>query len=54
MFAVSALANEIAWRSLSTDDWVTFKAFGLTGISIAFALMTMPIISKHSLDEKRR
>ena len=54
MFAVSALANEIAWRSLSTDDWVTFKAFGLTGISIAFALMTMPIISKHSLDEKHR
>ena len=54
MFAVSAVANEIAWRLLSTNDWVTFKAFGLTGISIAFALMTMPIISKHSLDGKHR
>ena len=32
----SALANEIAWRTLSTDDWVTFKVFGLTAISLVF------------------
>ena len=54
MFAVSAGANEIAWRILSTDDWVTFKTFGLTGISVVFALMTMPIIAKHTTDEKYR
>ena len=54
MFAVSAGANEIAWRILSTDDWVTFKTFGLTGISVVFALMTMPIIAKHTSDEKYR
>ena len=27
MFLTTALANEIAWRTLSTDDWVTFKVF---------------------------
>ena len=48
MFATSALANEIAWRNLSDDGWVTFKLFGLTGISVVFALLTMPIMSKHS------
>jgi intracellular septation protein A len=33
---------------------VTFKTFGLTGISVVFALMTMPIIAKHTSDEKYR
>ena len=36
MFLTTALANEIAWRSLSTDDWVTFKVFGITTISLVF------------------
>ena len=47
MFVVSATANEIAWRNLSDDGWVTFKAFGLTGISMGFALLTLPIMKKH-------
>ena len=47
MFVVSAMANEIAWRNLSDDGWVTFKAFGLTGISMGFALLTIPIMKKH-------
>ena len=49
MFATSALANEIAWRTLSDDGWVTFKLFGLTGISVVFAMLTVPIMSRHSL-----
>jgi len=47
MFVISAGANEIAWRHLSDDGWVTFKAFGLTGISMFFALLTIPIMKKH-------
>ena len=46
MFVVTALANEIAWRTLSTDSWVSFKAFGLTGISLIFALISVPVITK--------
>jgi len=41
------MANEIAWRNLSDDGWVTFKAFGLTGISMGFALLTIQIMKKH-------
>ena len=47
MFVCSAIANEIAWRNLSTDAWVTFKVFGLTGISLVFVMLTLPVIQKH-------
>ena len=47
MFVCSAIANEIAWRNLSTDAWVTFKVFGLTGISLFFVMLTIPVIRKH-------
>ena len=52
MFVVTAIANEIAWRSLSTDAWVTFKAFGLTGISLVFAVISVPIMAKFSDEDK--
>ena len=51
MFLTTALANEIAWRTLSTDDWVTFKVFGITVISLAFAIRSMPIMTKHQIEE---
>ena len=47
MFLTSALANELAWRNLSTDDWITFKVFGLTGISFLFLALSVPILQKH-------
>ena len=47
MFATSAVANELAWRTLSTDDWITFKVFGLTGISLLFFILSVPILQKH-------
>ncbi|MDC0993926.1 septation protein IspZ, partial [Alphaproteobacteria bacterium] len=52
MFACSALANEIAWRTLSTDSWVTFKVFGLTGISLGFVLLSVPVIQKHQINDQ--
>ena len=52
MFACSALANEIAWRTLSTDSWVTFKVFGLTGISLGFVLLSLPVIQKHQINDQ--
>ena len=47
MFVTSAIANEVAWRSLSTDDWITFKVFGLSGISFLFFAFSVPILQKH-------
>jgi intracellular septation protein len=52
MFVTSAIANEIAWRSLSTDGWVAFKAFGLTGISLLFAVASIPVFTRYSEDLK--
>jgi intracellular septation protein len=52
MFVCSAIANEIAWRNLSTDAWVTFKVFGLTGISLVFVMLTLPVIQKHQQKDR--
>ena len=53
MFASTAVANEIAWRTLSTDGWVNFKVFGLTALSLAFAIMTVPVIQKFQIDDEK-
>ena len=51
MFLTTALANEIAWRNLSTDDWVTFKVFGITGISLIFTVISVPIMTRHQIED---
>ena len=52
MFVCSAAANEVAWRVLSTDDWVTFKVFGLTGISLIFVVISVPVMQRHQLPDE--
>src|SRR5262249_44491949 len=37
-FAVLAVLNEIAWRSVSTDSWVALKTFGFLPATFLFAL----------------
>ena len=51
MFISMAIANEFAWRNLTTDDWVSFKAFGIPVLSIFFALFSIPVIRKYNQDE---
>lgn len=51
VFCVMAAANEIAWRSLSTDGWVTFKTFGLTGLSVLAAIGAAPLMKSIRSDE---
>ncbi|XDZ65057.1 inner membrane-spanning protein YciB [Alphaproteobacteria bacterium LSUCC0684] len=50
MFSTMALANEWAWRNLSTDGWVNFKVFGLTGISLGFAVVMAVFLARHGGD----
>ena len=45
-----ALANEIIWRSLSTDIWVTFKTFGLPLAMFVFFITQAKVISKYSTE----
>lgn len=46
-FAAMAGLNEIVWRTQSTDVWVSFKVFGLLGLTFAFMLAQAPLIARH-------
>jgi intracellular septation protein len=51
-FAAMAILNEIVWRHFSTDTWVAVKVFGYLPITLAFSILQMPLISRHSLAEE--
>jgi len=51
-FLFLALVNEVVWRSFSTDAWVTFKVWGIMPITLLFTLSQMPLIMRHSIEEK--
>ena len=51
MFLTTALANEIAWRTMTTDSWVTFKVFGITAISLVFGAFSIPIMTRHQIED---
>lgn len=50
-FAAMAGLNEAVWRTQSTDFWVTFKVFGLIGLTLVFTLAQMPLMTRHRLPE---
>ena len=50
-FAAMGVLNEAVWRTQSTDFWVTFKVFGILGITLLFALAQTPLILRHRLPE---
>jgi intracellular septation protein len=49
-FLALAILNEIVWRTLSTDVWVTFKVFGVLPLTFAFALAQMPLIQRYAAE----
>jgi intracellular septation protein len=49
-FAALAVLNEVIWRTQSTDFWVNFKVFGVTPLTMAFALAQMPLINRYHLE----
>lgn len=51
-FVAMAILNEIVWRSVSTDTWVTFKTFGILPLTILFALAQTPLLMRHAPDKK--
>lgn len=48
-FAVMAVANEIVWRSATTDQWVLFKFPGVPVITLVFAVANVPMLMRHGL-----
>ena len=52
-FFVLAVLNEVVWRNFSDDAWVNFKVFGIMPLTIIFTLTQMPLIIRHSIDDKK-
>lgn len=42
-----AIANEIVWRTLSTDHWVTFKTFGMPSAVMLFMISQFGVIRRY-------
>ena len=51
-FLFLAVLNELVWRNVSDDTWVAFKVWGTMPITILFTLSQMPLILRHSVDDK--
>lgn len=51
-FIVMAVLNEIVWRTQSQDFWVAFKLFGITGMTLVFAISQAPMMTRHQLAEE--
>jgi intracellular septation protein len=47
-FIAMAALNELVWRNVSTDTWVSFKAFGFLPLTFLFALSQMPLMQRYS------
>lgn len=50
-FYVLAVVNEVVWRTMPTDWWVSFKVFGILPMTIVFSLLQLPLLMKHQLPE---
>ena len=49
-FFAMAILNEFIWRTQSTDFWVNFKVFGVTPLTMIFAITQMPVIKRYHLE----
>lgn len=61
-FLFLAIVNEVVWRGAnamylpdiqaSDDVWVAFKVWGIMPITLLFTFSQMPLIMRHSVDDK--
>jgi intracellular septation protein len=47
-FIAMAALNELVWRTQSTDFWVTFKVFGMPGLTFLFILSQLPFVGRET------
>jgi intracellular septation protein len=53
-FLALAVLNEIVWRNVSTDTWVSFKVFGALPLTFLFALLQVPLLTKYAAPEQAK
>ena len=50
-FIALAVLNEIIWRTMSEDFWVSFKVFGILPITFIFTMTQFPLIKKYQIED---
>ena len=50
-FAGMAVANEIIWRTMSTETWVTLETFAFPIFLFAFLMLQITTLQKYLIDE---
>ena len=51
LFIVLAILNEIVWRSVSTDAWVSFKVFGILPLTLVFSFAQVPVLMRYAVED---
>ena len=52
-FLALALINELVWRNVSTDTWVSFKTFGILPLTFVFAITQLPLMQRHMIEDDK-
>jgi intracellular septation protein len=47
-FFFLAILNEVVWRTQSTDFWVAFKVWATMPLTIVFAALQLPVLTKYA------
>lgn len=47
-FLFLAIINEIVWRNVSTDTWVSFKVFAVMPLTMVFGMAQIPVLTKYA------
>lgn len=50
-FVFLAIVNEVVWRNFTTDQWVSFKVWGIMPITLIFSMLQVPVLTKHAEEE---
>ncbi|MFA5900188.1 MAG: septation protein A [Hyphomicrobium sp.] len=48
-FTFLAVLNEVVWRTVTTDTWVSFKVFAIMPLTMAFALAQIGLLKAHEI-----
>ena len=51
-FLALAIGNEVVRAQFSFDTWLAIKVWGVTALSIVFAIANLPMLTKHGLGEE--
>ena len=53
MFAALAIANEVIWRTLSTDLWVTLETFAMPTALFLFLMVNFMLLQPYLIEEPK-